>query len=95
MILARAHVSLGNSRILVGMGAINAVLNLALNFILVKPLGLAGIALSTSIVSAVVAVVFWIRLERVAPAASVEPLAPVGPIAPAAPAPTPLQESRA
>jgi len=84
MILARAHVSLGNSRILIGMGALNALLNLALNFVLVKPLGLAGIALSTSAVSVVVAIVFWIRLDRVAP------------LAPAAPAgPAPLRESRA
>ena len=69
MILARAHVSLGNSRILIQMGTLNALSNLALNFLLVRPLGLAGIALSTSIVSGVVAVVFWIRLQGIAPAA--------------------------
>jgi len=91
MVLARAHVSLGNSRILIGMGTLNALANLALNFILVRPLGLAGIALSTSLVSMLVAVVFWVRLGRVAPRAADEPAA--GPAAPAAA--TPLQESRA
>lgn len=67
MVLARAHVSLGNSRILVGMGALNASLNVILNGILARPLGLEGIALSTSIVSLVVALVFWRRLEVPAP----------------------------
>jgi len=88
MVLARAHVSLGNSRILIGMGTLNALANLTLNFILVRPLGLAGIALSTSLVSAVVAVVFWVRLRRVAPRAttSAEPATHA--------APAPLQESR-
>ena len=87
MVLARAHVSLGNSRILIGMGTLNALANLALNFVLVRPLGLAGIALSTSLVSGLVAVVFWIRLQPIAPAAAAEPVTPT---------PTaPLQESQA
>jgi len=62
LVLARAHVSLGNSRILVGMGALNAGANLVLNIALARWLGLEGIALATSAVNAVVAWVFWIRL---------------------------------
>ena len=72
MVLARAHVSLGNSRILVGMGAMNAALNVALNVALSGPLGLEGIALSTSIVNVVVAIVFWFRLEGVVRASPLE-----------------------
>ena len=64
LVLARAHVSLGNSRILVGMGALNAAANLALNAVFARWLGLEGIALATSAVNVVVAWVFWIRLGR-------------------------------
>lgn len=67
MVLARAHVSLGNSRILLMMGALNAGLNLALNLALAPVLGLEGIALSTSLVNLLVAVVFWWRLDAVLP----------------------------
>ena len=64
LVLSRAHVSLGNSRILVGVGVFNAVSNLVLNLLFVRVLGLEGIALATSVVSALVAWVFWIRLGR-------------------------------
>jgi putative peptidoglycan lipid II flippase len=64
LILARAHVAAGNTRIMVGMGMLNAGCNLALNALLVWPLGLAGIALGTSITSLIVAIVFWVRLRR-------------------------------
>ena len=64
LVLARAHVSLGNSRLLVSVGVLNAGANLALNIIFVRFLGLEGIALATSVVSALVAWVFWIRLGR-------------------------------
>ena len=73
MVLARAHVSLGNSRILVGMGALNATANLILNLVLSRVMGLEGIALSTSIVSTLVAVVFWIRLRGVLPRLAAAP----------------------
>ncbi|HET6149703.1 MAG TPA: lipid II flippase MurJ [Polyangia bacterium] len=63
LVLARAHVSIGNSRILVSMGALNAAANLALNLAFVGPLGLEGIALATSVVNGLVAWVFWIRLR--------------------------------
>ena len=65
LILARAHVSLGNSRIMFRMGILNCLCNLGFNFVLRSVLGLRGLALSTSLVSAVVAGVFWVSLTRV------------------------------
>jgi len=85
MVLARAHVSLGNSRILVGMGALNATANLLLNVILSRVMGLEGIALATSIVCTLVAVVFWIRLRGLLPA-------PGAPASPPVPVPVPVPE---
>jgi putative peptidoglycan lipid II flippase len=64
LVLARAHVSLGNSRILIGMGTLNAAANLVLNVLFAHWLGLEGIALATSAVNVVVAWVFWVRLGR-------------------------------
>jgi len=43
---------------------LNAGLNLVLDLVLVRVLGLAGIALATSLVHLVIAVVFWIALRR-------------------------------
>jgi putative peptidoglycan lipid II flippase len=64
LVLARAHVALQNSRIMPAMGVLNSVLNVVFNALLVGPLGLSGIALSTSLTYAVVAVVFWVLLPR-------------------------------
>jgi putative peptidoglycan lipid II flippase len=64
LVLARAHVAKQNSRIMPGMGVLNSTLNAVFNLIFVGPLGLAGIALSTSMTYLVVAVVFWVRLPR-------------------------------
>jgi putative peptidoglycan lipid II flippase len=89
LVLARAHVSMGNSRILVGMGALNAGANLILNLVLVGPLGLEGIALATSLVSGLVAWVFWIqlrsRLRKPAPHRATVVLPPAAPSEAAAP----------
>jgi putative peptidoglycan lipid II flippase len=63
LVLARAHVAVKNSRIMIGMGLLNAGSNVAFNLVLVKPLGLAGLALGTSCVHTLVAVVFWFRFE--------------------------------
>ncbi|HEY4016531.1 MAG TPA: lipid II flippase MurJ [Polyangiaceae bacterium] len=68
LVLARAHVARQNSRIMPGMGVLNAGLNAGFNALLVGPMGLSGLALSTSLTYAVVAVVFWVRLPRDAPA---------------------------
>jgi putative peptidoglycan lipid II flippase len=64
LVLARAHVAQQNSRIMPGMGVLNSTLNAAFNLAFVRSLGLAGIALSTTLTYVVVAVVFWIRLPR-------------------------------
>lgn len=63
LVLSRAHVALKNSGIMVGMGILNAGCNAAFNVVLVRVLGLEGLALSTSCVQAAVAVVFWFRFE--------------------------------
>jgi putative peptidoglycan lipid II flippase len=67
LVLARAHVALKNSRIMISMGVLNASLNLVFDVVLVKALGLRGLALSTSLTHLFVAIVFWYRLESVAP----------------------------
>src|SRR6202142_4123643 len=64
LVLARAHVARHDSAVLPGMGMLNAALNAVFNAIFVGPLGLSGIALSTSLTYLVVAVVFWVRLPR-------------------------------
>ena len=63
LVLARAHVALQNSRIMLTMGVLNAALNASLNLALMPSLGLEGIALSTSCTYALVALVFWVRLQ--------------------------------
>ena len=64
LVLARAHVALKNSGIMLSMGALNAGLNAGFNVILLRFMGLEGIALSTSCVYLAVALVFWVRLQR-------------------------------
>jgi putative peptidoglycan lipid II flippase len=64
LVLARAHVACQNSRIMPSMGILNAGLNALFNALFVGPLGLSGIALSTSLTYLVVALVFWVRLPR-------------------------------
>ena len=63
LVLARAHVSMKNSGIMLGMGALNAVLNASFNVVLMQKMGLEGIALSTSCVQLAIALVFWFRFE--------------------------------
>jgi putative peptidoglycan lipid II flippase len=71
LVLARAHVAIQNSRIMVSMGVLNACLNAAMNVALLRPLGLEGLALATSVTHAMVALVFAVRLRgRLAPSPS-------------------------
>ncbi len=63
LVLSRAHVALKNSHIMIGMGVLNASCNVVFNLILVRFLGLEGLALATSCVQAAVALVFWFRFE--------------------------------
>lgn len=64
LVLTRAHVALQNSRIMFSMGVLNAASNVVFNVVLVRAMGLAGIALATSLVQAAVALVFFVRLRR-------------------------------
>ena len=64
LVLARAHVAIKNSGIMVSMGIFNAVSNAVFNLVLLKALGLEGLALATSCVYYAVAIVFWVRLRR-------------------------------
>lgn len=64
LVLSRAHVAQQNSRIMPQMGLLNSTLNAGLNVLLVHVMGLSGIALSTSLTYAVVALVFWVRLPH-------------------------------
>jgi putative peptidoglycan lipid II flippase len=64
LVLARAHVAMKNSAIMVSMGIINAASNALFNLVLLKLIGLEGLALSTSCVYFAVALVFYIRLRR-------------------------------
>ncbi|MDB4933192.1 MAG: putative peptidoglycan lipid flippase MurJ [Labilithrix sp.] len=63
LVLARAHVALKNSGIMIGMGLLNAGSNAAFNVLLLHLLGLEGIALSTSCVHAAIAIIFWFQFE--------------------------------
>lgn len=63
LVLARAHVATRNGRIMISMGILNAATNAIGNFVLLHVLGLEGLALATSIVHLVVALVFWFRFE--------------------------------
>ncbi len=63
LVLARAHVALKNSAIMVSMGILNAGCNALFNLVFLKVLGLEGLALATSLVQAAVAIVFWFRFE--------------------------------
>ncbi len=63
LVLARAHVATKNGSIMISMGILNAATNAIGNLILMKVLGLEGLALATSIVYFVVAIVFWFRFE--------------------------------
>ena len=66
-VFARAHLVLKNTRVLMLSGIICSVLKITLNLALVGPLGLYGLALSTSITYSIVAVflaVFFLRKVR-------------------------------
>ncbi len=81
LVLARAHVAIQNSRIMVAMGVLNALLNVGLNAALVRGLGLEGLALATSLTYACVALVFGARLRARLAALEALALSPA-PIAP-------------
>lgn len=63
LVLARAHVAMKNTSIMLSMGVMNAGLNAVLNVVFLRLIGLEGIALATSIMHLAVAIVFWLRFE--------------------------------
>jgi len=63
LVLARAHVAMKNTSIMLGMGVLNAGLNAVLNVLFLRLIGLEGIALATSCMHLAVALVFWVRFE--------------------------------
>jgi putative peptidoglycan lipid II flippase len=63
LVLARAHVATKNGSIMISMGIINASTNAVGNLILLRVIGLEGLALSTSLVNIVIAIVFWFRFQ--------------------------------
>jgi putative peptidoglycan lipid II flippase len=73
LVLARAHVALQNSRIMISMGLLNAGLNAVFDVALFQVMGVRGIALSTSLMQGAIAIVFWVRLKtRLAEVAKAE-----------------------
>jgi len=68
LVAVRAHIALKNSPIMIPMGILNAVSNAVFNVILVRAIGLPGIALSTSCMQAVVALALVVTFERKAAA---------------------------
>jgi len=64
LVLARAHVATKNGSIMISMGILNASTNLICNLVMLRVLGLEGRALATSLVSIVVAIVFWFRFQK-------------------------------
>lgn len=64
LVLVRAHVAAQNSRIMVKVGLLNAALNFVGNAILGKLFGLAGLALSTSLVHAAIAALLYVLLRK-------------------------------
>jgi len=64
LVLVRAHVAAQNSRIMVKIGLLNAALNFLGNAILGKLYGLAGLALSTSLVHAAIAGLLYVLLQK-------------------------------
>ncbi|HEX7665061.1 MAG TPA: lipid II flippase MurJ [Polyangiaceae bacterium] len=64
LVLARAHVALQNVKIMIPMGILNVTVNAVMDLVLYLALGLKGVALSTSLMQLVVAVVFAVLLQR-------------------------------
>lgn len=63
-VFARGHLVLKNTRLLMVMGITNLLVKIGLNLLLVGPLGLPGLALSTSLTYSALAVIFMIRFMK-------------------------------
>jgi putative peptidoglycan lipid II flippase len=63
-VFGRAHLVLKNTKVLMLSGMMNFVLNIALNLVLIRPLGLYGLALSTTITYSAVAMALMVTFLR-------------------------------
>lgn len=63
LVLARAHVAVKNGTIMISMGVMNASANVVFNLLMLRVLGLEGLALATSCVQLAIAVLFWFRFD--------------------------------
>lgn len=75
-LLVKAHIVDGRFRLVLALGAASMVTNVALNVVLAPRLGLAGLALSTSLTTVLVSAVSWSRLR--APGEAVPRVDPAG-----------------
>ncbi len=64
VLISRAFLALQNRRAPMWLGISNAALNVTLNLLLIGPLGLTGITLSTALTLAIVSVAGWLWLRR-------------------------------
>lgn len=64
LVLARAHIAAKNTGLFLATGILNAVCNAIFNVVLLRVIGLEGLALSTSLVSAAVGIVFYWKLNQ-------------------------------
>ena len=78
-VFGRAHLVLKNTRLLMTVGIVNVLLKTALNLALIRPLGLSGLALSTTITSsglAVVLMLWFLKTRETGPEAGDKPRGP-------------------
>ena len=61
LIFVRAHLVLKNTKFLMVLGIMNFILNIVFNLVLIKPLGISGLALSTTVTYTILAVVLFFR----------------------------------
>lgn len=71
-VFGRAHLVMKNTKILMLSGIMNFMLKIALNLVLIRPLGLYGLALSTTITYSAVALALMIAFLRSVSAAPAE-----------------------
>lgn len=61
----RAHLVLKNTRILMKLAILNCIMNMLLNYFLMHVFGVAGIALSTSVTTAVIAILLFLSFSQI------------------------------
>jgi putative peptidoglycan lipid II flippase len=64
LIFVRVQLVFQNTKVLMVLGLVNTIMNLVLNLLLVQLMGLPGIALSTSLAYALIALALWLSSMR-------------------------------